>query len=163
MIRRSGPVMTTSARQPDSRAPIRGSPSTVAGVVAAARTASTSGTPPATVARTTSSRWAVPPAMAPPSVSRATPSVTVTGGVARLTHGGAIAGGTAHLLDVLRTTVAGGVPLVDAVRSAATTPATVLGDPRVGALETGRRADVLVTDQDLRIIEVRRAGRLVHL
>jgi len=88
--------------------------------------------------------------------------VTVTGGVARLTHGGAIAGGTAHLLDVLRTTVAGGVPLVDAVRAAATTPATVLGDPRVGALEAGRRADVLVTDQDLRIIEVRRAGRLVH-
>jgi len=88
--------------------------------------------------------------------------VTVTEGVARLTHGGAIAGGTAHLLDVLRTTVAGGVPLVDAVRAAATTPATVLGDPRVGALEAGRRADVLVTDPDLRVIEVRRAGRLVH-
>ena len=88
--------------------------------------------------------------------------VTVTGGVARLTHGGAIAGGTAHLLDVLRTTVAGGVPLVEAVRAAATTPATVLGDPRVGALEAGRRADVLVTDPDLRVIEVRRAGRLVH-
>jgi len=88
--------------------------------------------------------------------------VTVTGGVARLTHGGAIAGGTAHLLDVLRITLAGGVPLVDAVRAAATTPATVLGDPRVGALEAGRRADVLVTDRDLRIIEVHRAGRLVH-
>jgi N-acetylglucosamine-6-phosphate deacetylase len=88
--------------------------------------------------------------------------VTVTDGVARLTHGGAIAGGTAHLLDVLRTTVAGGVPLVDAVLAAATTPATVLGDPRVGALEVGRRADVLVTDSDLRIIEILRAGRAVH-
>lgn len=88
--------------------------------------------------------------------------VTVTEGVARLTHGGAIAGGTAHLLDVLRTTVAGGVPLVDAVRSAATTPATVLGDPRVGALEVGRRADVVITDSDLRIIEVLRAGLVVH-
>ena len=88
--------------------------------------------------------------------------VTVTEGVARLTHGGAIAGGTAHLLDVLRTTVAGGVPLVDAVRSAATTPANVLGDPRVGALEVGRRADVLITDSDLRIIEVLRAGVVVH-
>ena len=88
--------------------------------------------------------------------------VTVTDGVARLTHGGAIAGGTAHLLDVLRTTVAGGVPLVDAVRSAATTPATVLGDPRVGALEVGRRADVVITDSDLRIIEVLRAGMVFH-
>jgi N-acetylglucosamine-6-phosphate deacetylase len=89
--------------------------------------------------------------------------VTVTGGVARLTHGGAIAGGTAHLLDVVRTTVSGGVPLVDAVRAAATTPATVLGDPRVGALEAGRRADVLTTDADLRVIEVRRSGEVVRL
>jgi len=88
--------------------------------------------------------------------------VTVTGGVARLTRGGAIAGGTAHLLDVVRTTVAGGVPLVDAVRAASTTPATVLGDPRVGALKAGRRADLAVTDPDLRIIEVLRAGVVVH-
>jgi N-acetylglucosamine-6-phosphate deacetylase len=88
--------------------------------------------------------------------------VTVTDGVARLTDGGAIAGGTAHLLDVVRTTVAGGVPLVDAVRAAATTPAAVLGDPRVGALETGRRADVLTTGADLRIIEVRRCGKVVQ-
>jgi len=60
------------------------------------------------------------------------------------------------------TTVAGGVPLVDAVRSAATTPATVLGDPRVGALEVGRRADVVITDSGLRIIEVLRAGMVFH-
>jgi N-acetylglucosamine-6-phosphate deacetylase len=88
--------------------------------------------------------------------------VTVTDSVARLTHGGAIAGGTAHLLDVLRTTVAGGVPLVDAVRSAATTPAAVLGDPRVGALEVGRRADIVITDSELRVIEVLRAGTVVQ-
>jgi N-acetylglucosamine-6-phosphate deacetylase len=88
--------------------------------------------------------------------------VTVTDGVARLTRGGAIAGGTAHLLDVLRTTVAGGVPLVDAVRAAATTPATVLGDPRVGALEVGRRADVVITDSHLRIIDVLHAGAVLY-
>jgi len=82
--------------------------------------------------------------------------------VARLTHGGAIAGGTAHLLDVVRTTVAGGVPLVAAVLAASTTPATVLGDARVGALEAGRRADVVLTDADLRVVEVLRAGVVVH-
>src|SRR5450830_654635 len=87
--------------------------------------------------------------------------VTVADGVARLTHGGAIAGGTAHLLDVVRTTVAGGVPLVDVVRAAATTPATVLGDDRVGALEAGRRADIVLTDDDLRVLSVRRAGVVV--
>ena len=88
--------------------------------------------------------------------------VTVTDGVARLTEGGAIAGGTAHLLDVLRTTVAGGVPLLDAVLSASTTPASVLGDPRIGALQAGCRADVVLTDQDLFVVQVLRAGTVVH-
>ena len=87
--------------------------------------------------------------------------VTVADGVARLAHGGAIAGGTAHLLDVVRTTVAGGVPLVDAVRAAATTPATVLGLDSIGALEAGRRADVVLTDDNLRVLSVRRAGKVV--
>jgi len=87
--------------------------------------------------------------------------VTVAGGVARLTHGGSIAGGTAHLLDIVRTTVEGGVPLVDVLRAAATTPATVLGDETVGALEAGRRADVLVVDDDFRVVSVRRAGVVV--
>jgi N-acetylglucosamine-6-phosphate deacetylase len=88
--------------------------------------------------------------------------VTVSGGVARLTEDGAIAGGTAHLLDVVRTTVAGGVPLRDAVLAASTTPAAVLGDPRIGALEVGRRADVVITDSDLCVVQVLRAGRIVH-
>jgi N-acetylglucosamine-6-phosphate deacetylase len=87
--------------------------------------------------------------------------VTVDGGVARLTYGGAIAGGTAHLLDIVRTTVAGGVPLVDVLLAAATIPATVLGDGTVGALEAGRRADVLVVDDDFRVLSVRRAGVVV--
>jgi len=38
----------------------------------------------------------------------------------------------------------------------------VLGDPRVGALEAGRRADVLTTDADLRVIEVRRSGQVLR-
>ncbi len=87
--------------------------------------------------------------------------VTVSGGVARLTHNGAIAGGTAHLLDIVRTTVAGGVPLPDAVRAAATTPAAVLGDPSIGALEAGRRADVVIVDDELRVVRVWRAGIVV--
>lgn len=99
-------------------------------------------------------------------------AVSVRGGVARLTSpegadagsdgGGAIAGGTAHLLDVVRATVRGGVRLVDAVRAAATTPAEVLGRPDLGALEAGRRADVLVVDEALRAVRVRRAGRVAQ-
>ncbi|WP_084142563.1 N-acetylglucosamine-6-phosphate deacetylase [Cellulomonas cellasea] len=87
--------------------------------------------------------------------------VEVADGVARLSEGGAIAGGTAHLVDVVRATVAAGVPLVDAVHAAATTPATVLGRRDVGALEAGRRADVLVVDEDLTPVRVLRAGAWV--
>lgn len=90
-------------------------------------------------------------------------SVTVRDGVARLTdpadpEGGSIAGGTAHLLDVVRATVAAGVPLADAVRAASWVPARVLGRHDVGGLVPGRRADVLVTDADLRPVRVLRAG-----
>ena len=75
-------------------------------------------------------------------------------GVARLAEGGSIAGGTAHLLDVVRTTVAGGVPLVDAVRAAATVPASIIEPAAAfGALEVGKAAQVLRADEQLRMID----------
>uniref|UniRef100_UPI001295A775 amidohydrolase family protein n=1 Tax=Modestobacter roseus TaxID=1181884 RepID=UPI001295A775 len=88
--------------------------------------------------------------------------VAVRDGVARLAGGsGAIAGGTARLVDVVRRTVAAGVPLADAVRSAAVTPARLLGREDVGELAAGRRADVLVTDLDLTPTAVLRGGAWV--
>ncbi|RPF20175.1 N-acetylglucosamine-6-phosphate deacetylase [Myceligenerans xiligouense] len=91
-------------------------------------------------------------------------SVTVRDGVARLADpadpdGGAIAGGTAHLVDVVRRTVSAGVPLLDAVRSASAVPARVLGlDRELGTLARGLRADVLVADEELRPRRVLRRG-----
>ena len=65
--------------RPAARAPRSRRPRTSAGVVAAASTASSSGTPAATTWRTTSSRCATPPAIAPVSSAiRATPPATVT-------------------------------------------------------------------------------------
>ena len=87
--------------------------------------------------------------------------VRVAGGVARLAEGDAIAGGTAHLLDVVRCTVEAGVPLQLAVLSASGTPAAVLGRKDIGALEAGRRADVLVVDAGLAPRGVMRAGQWV--
>lgn len=91
--------------------------------------------------------------------------VTVHGGVARLKvphgtdpAGGAIAGGTARLIDVVRATVAAGVDLVDAVAAASSVPASGLGLTEVGALKPGRRADVLVTNAGLHPRQVWRAG-----
>jgi N-acetylglucosamine-6-phosphate deacetylase len=90
-------------------------------------------------------------------------AVSVQDGVARVADPdhpgqGPIAGGTAHLVDVVRATVAAGVDLVDAVRCASTVPAGVLGLTDVGALEAGRRADVVVTDRSLAVRRVLRAG-----
>jgi N-acetylglucosamine-6-phosphate deacetylase len=86
-----------------------------------------------------------------------TQGVSVAAGVARLTEGGSIAGGTAHLLDVVRTTVAAGVPLHEAVRSASLVPAEVIGHSRVGrafgAIRAGYQADLVVTDRELRPVQ----------
>lgn len=87
-------------------------------------------------------------------------AVTVQKGVARLVSTGVIAGGTATLLDVVRATVASGVPLQDAVRSASAVPASVLGLSRqVGDLRKGMRADVVIVDSALTLAGVLRHGR----
>ncbi|MDQ0767538.1 N-acetylglucosamine-6-phosphate deacetylase [Pseudarthrobacter defluvii] len=90
-------------------------------------------------------------------------SVTVSDGVARLDGTGAIAGGTATLLDVVRATVAAGVPLRDAITSASAVPASVLGlSGQAGDLRAGMRADVVVLDQDLQLGGVLRGGAWVR-
>jgi len=94
-------------------------------------------------------------------------TVDVLGGVARLATEpgtiGAIAGGTARLLDVLRRTVRdAGVALPDAVTAATTTPARLLGlEAEVGDVTPGRRADLLITDHELVPHGVLRAGRWI--
>lgn len=91
--------------------------------------------------------------------------VTVDAGVATLTGGTSIAGGTAHLLDVVRFAVTeAGVDLVRAVRAASTVPATVLGmQDRIGVLAAGRRADVVLADAQLRPVTVLRGGVAVSV
>jgi N-acetylglucosamine-6-phosphate deacetylase len=96
--------------------------------------------------------------------------VTVSGGVARLTTdhgaagGGAIAGGTSTLLRVVATARAAGVPLADAARAASGTPARVLGlSASRGALAPGMVADLVVTDENLALRRVMRAGRWLEL
>jgi N-acetylglucosamine-6-phosphate deacetylase len=86
--------------------------------------------------------------------------VVVADGTVRLAEGGAIAGGVATLLDVVRRCVHhAGVPLVDAVAAASSHPASALGlDGEVGALAAGLRADVLAVDGSLRPVAVWRGG-----
>ncbi|MFU8853286.1 N-acetylglucosamine-6-phosphate deacetylase [Micromonospora sp. SL1-18] len=86
-------------------------------------------------------------------------AVTVSGGVARLSRDGAIAGSTLTMDAALRHAVAAGVALPDACRMAATTPARAIGlGDQVGALQAGLRADLVVLDDDLNVLRVMRAG-----
>ena len=90
--------------------------------------------------------------------------VTVEAGVATLTGGTSIAGGTAHLLDVVRHAVReAGVDLVRAVRAASAVPAAVLGmQDRIGSLAPGCRGDAVLVDDQLRPVTVLRGGRVVE-
>ena len=81
---------------------------------------------------------------------------------------GAIAGATSHLLENVRRCVGWGIPLADAVMAASSTPARLTGlngmgldrqgPNRVGALAAGNRADLLVTTDELELLQVYRAG-----
>ncbi|HSZ38445.1 MAG TPA: N-acetylglucosamine-6-phosphate deacetylase [Trebonia sp.] len=93
--------------------------------------------------------------------------VRVADGVARLeSHGGALAGGTSSLVQVVATAHAAGVPLADAARAASSAPARVLAlgaglEVPAGTLAVGARADLVVTDDRLRVRRVLRAGRWI--
>jgi N-acetylglucosamine-6-phosphate deacetylase len=85
--------------------------------------------------------------------------VEVKGGVARLAEGGALAGSTLTMDAALRGAVhESGLSLEAAARLASTTPAAVFGLPDVGAIEAGKRADLVVLDHDLRVTAVMAAG-----
>ncbi|MET3719478.1 N-acetylglucosamine-6-phosphate deacetylase [Arthrobacter sp. UYEF21] len=87
-------------------------------------------------------------------------SVSVSGAVARLQSTGALAGGTATLLDVVRRTIKAGVDPAAAVRSATAVPAAIIGRQQdIGSLRAGLRADVVVVDSDFRRVLVLRGGR----
>jgi N-acetylglucosamine-6-phosphate deacetylase len=89
-------------------------------------------------------------------------TATVEGGVARVDSTGAIAGGTATLLGVVRTAVAAGVALRDAITSASAVPAAVLGLSRqAGDLRAGMPADVVVVNTELQLAGVLRRGEWV--
>lgn len=90
-------------------------------------------------------------------------AVVVADGVARLARDGSIAGSTLTMDAALRQAVDAGVSIVDACRMASTTPARAIGlGDLVGALLPGLRADLVVLDDDLRVVRVMRAGAWVQ-
>jgi N-acetylglucosamine-6-phosphate deacetylase len=90
-------------------------------------------------------------------------TVQVRDGQARLADGDSLAGSTLTMDNALRNAVRlAGVSLADAAVSAALTPARALGiADRVGSLEAGKQADLVVLDADLCVASVMRKGEWV--
>lgn len=88
-------------------------------------------------------------------------AVTVKGKLATLADG-TIAGSVTDLMSCMRTAVSFGIPLEDAVWAAAVNPARAIGIfSRMGSLEPGKRANVVVLDQNLELKDVFFRGELV--
>jgi N-acetylglucosamine-6-phosphate deacetylase len=89
--------------------------------------------------------------------------VIADGGSVRLTDG-TLAGSTLTMDAAVRHAIrVTGLPITDVARSAATTPAALLGmADRTGSLTAGKAADIVVLDDDLRVREVLAEARPVH-
>lgn len=87
--------------------------------------------------------------------------VKVKGKYATLADG-TLAGSVTNLMNCMRTAVSFGIPLEDAVWAAAVNPARAIGIfSRMGSLEPGKRANVVVLDQNLELKDVFFRGELV--
>ena len=89
--------------------------------------------------------------------------VRVEDGVARLVEGGSIAGSTLTLDVAFRRAVTlNGLPLERAAQVLSLNPAKQLGlDDRIGSLEPGKQADLVVLDADYQLVAVMRRGEWV--
>ncbi|MFI1100816.1 N-acetylglucosamine-6-phosphate deacetylase [Streptomyces melanogenes] len=89
--------------------------------------------------------------------------VEVKEGVARLVEGGSIAGSTLTLDRALRRAVTvDGLPVEDAVRALSANPARLLGVyDKVGSLEPGKDADLVVLDEAFALKGVMRRGEWI--
>ena len=87
--------------------------------------------------------------------------VKVKGKYATLADG-TLAGSVTNLMNCMRTAVSFGIPLEDAVWAAAVNPARAIGIfSRMGSLEPGKRANVVIMDQNLELKDVFFRGELV--
>jgi N-acetylglucosamine-6-phosphate deacetylase len=92
-------------------------------------------------------------------------TVQVRDGEARLADGDSLAGSTLTMDAALRNAVRlAGISLADAAVAASLTPARALGiEDRVGSLEAGKQADLVVLDDELRVVSVLRKGAWVDV
>lgn len=90
-------------------------------------------------------------------------SVTVCGNQARLADG-TLAGSVTNLMDCMRFLVKNAdIPLGDAVKCATVNPARSIGIyDEVGSLDEGKAADVLLMNEELKIVHMIHQGKLIY-
>ncbi|MBN3526983.1 N-acetylglucosamine-6-phosphate deacetylase [Paenibacillus apiarius] len=86
--------------------------------------------------------------------------VTVSEGVARL-EDGTLASSTVTMNEALRLTVDTGISLTDAVQMASTTPANILGLRSKGKIEPGYDADLVLLDEQFRVVWTMIDGQII--
>lgn len=86
----------------------------------------------------------------------------VTDGVAR-TAAGNIAGSTANIMMGVRNAVNYGIPLESAIKMASITPTKVVGvDKDYGSITVGKKADFVIIDKELKILNTYKNGEKVY-
>ncbi|MBO0473813.1 N-acetylglucosamine-6-phosphate deacetylase [Enterococcus ureasiticus] len=85
--------------------------------------------------------------------------VTVENGVARL-NDGTLASSTVTMNEALRLSVEMGIPLEDAIKMGSTTPATILGEKKLGKIAVGYDADLILLDKEFCVVEKIVKGQL---
>jgi N-acetylglucosamine-6-phosphate deacetylase len=88
--------------------------------------------------------------------------VEVASGVAQRTGDGVLAGSVVTMIEAVRHLHALGAPLEATLEAASTVPARVLGSSRLGRIEPGAPADIVVLDDALQIERVL-VGGLTHV
>jgi len=82
----------------------------------------------------------------------------VSNGVAR-TPGGALAGSTTNVYTCVKNAISFGISPEEAFKAATYTPARLIGeDKRIGSIEAGKIADLLVLDSDYNIVKIIKKG-----
>ena len=89
--------------------------------------------------------------------------VIVEDGVAKLPDRSAFAGSVATADRLIRTMVAAGIPLAEAVRMMTATPARIMGvEGSKGSLEAGKDGDIILFDEEVNIGLTMIGGRVVY-
>lgn len=81
--------------------------------------------------------------------------IVLTNGVARVKASNALAGGSSNIWQEVKNCYSWGIDLGDALRMGSLTPAEYLGlDKHKGSIEEGKDADLVITNDDLDILDV---------